>query len=326
MTMGTQVLKIAILDDYAGVAVRLADWADLGDVTVFRDTLTDETALVERLRPFDILCVMRERTPLPGHIIRALPNLRLIVTSGTRNLSIDISAAAERDIPVCGTEMRKTMTAELTMGLILALERRIVVEANSLMFGGWQTGLGRDLHGLTLGLIGLGKVGQQMAALGKAFGMTVAAWSKNLTPDLCAEHGVTHCESLTSLMSQSDVVSVHIVLSDRSRGMIDASALAAMRPDATLINTSRGPIVNTIDLLHSLHQGTLGGAALDVFDFEPLSKGAPIVDADLIESGKLLLAPHLGYASQQTFKLFYSQMAEAVAAWKQGTPIRQLPH
>jgi phosphoglycerate dehydrogenase-like enzyme len=324
MTVDTEPLKIAILDDYAGVAVSLADWADLGNVTTFRDTITDETALLERLRPFDVLCLMRERTPLPGHFIRALPNLKLIVTSGVRNLSIEIAAAAERDIPVCGTEMRKTTTAELTMGLILALERRIVVEANNLRSGGWQTGLGRDLHGLTLGLIGLGKIGQQMAALGKAFGMTVAAWSQNLTPDLCTEHGVTYCESLTSLMGQSDIVSIHVVLSDRSRGMIDAKALAAMRPDATLINTSRGPIVNTTDLLDGLRQGRLAGAALDVFDVEPLSKNDPILDADLIKSGKLLLTPHLGYASQQTFSLFYSQMAEAVAAWQQGTPIRRL--
>lgn len=257
MSKQAKDLKIAILDDYAGVAVNLADWTGLGDVTVFRDTLKDDGAVIARLQPFDVLCVMRERTPLPGHIIRALPNLRLIVTSGNRNLSIDLAVAAERNITVCGTEMRKTMTAEFTMGLILALERRIVVEANSLTSGGWQIGLGRDLHGLTLGLIGLGKVGQQMAALGKAFGMTVKAWSKNLTPELCVENGVGYCDSLTSLMGQSDVVSVHVVLSDRSRGMINAEALAAMRPDATLFNTSRGPIVNTSDLMHALRQVSL---------------------------------------------------------------------
>ncbi len=324
MTKQPQALKIAILDDYAGVAIDLADWAGLGDVTVFQDTLKEDQALIERLHAFDVLCVMRERTPLPGHIIRALPNLRLIVTSGTRNLSIDLAAAAERAIPVCGTDMRKTMTAELTMGLILALERRIVIEANSLTSGGWQTGLGRDLHGLTLGLIGLGKVGQQMAAFGKAFGMQVAAWSQNLSPDLCAEHGVSYCNSLNALMGKSDVVSIHVVLSDRSRGMIDAAALASMRPDATLINTSRGPIVNTIVLLDSLRQGKLAGAAIDVFDVEPLNGDDPIVDSDLINSGKLLLTPHLGYASQQTFRLFYGQMAEAVRAWKQGAPIRRL--
>jgi phosphoglycerate dehydrogenase-like enzyme len=324
MTMQQQTLKIAILDDYAGVAVDLADWSGLGDVTVFRDTLKDEAAVIERLKPFDVLCVMRERTPLPGHIIRALPNLRLIVTSGTRNLSIDLAAAAERNIPVCGTEMRLTMTAELTMGLILALERRIVVEANSLTAGGWQVGLGRDLHGLTLGLVGLGKVGRQMAALGKAFGMSVAAWSQNLTPELCAENGVTYCNSLNSLMGQSDVVSIHVVLSDRSRGLIDAAALAAMRPDATLINTSRGPIVNQSDLLEALRRDRLAGAALDVFDSEPLAGDDPIIDQELIRTGKLLLAPHLGYASLQTFTLFYRQMAEAVAAWKEGNPIRSL--
>ena len=253
-----------------------------------------------------------------------MPNLRLIVTSGNRNLSIDLAAAAERGIPVCGTDMRKTVTAELTMGLILALERRIVVEANSVASGGWQVGMGRDLHGLTLGLVGLGKVGQQMAAISKAFGMTVAAWSKNLTPETCAEHGVKHCDSLQSLMGQSDIVSIHVVLSDRSRGMIDAEALGAMRPNSTLINTSRGPIVNTSDLLEALRQGKLAGAAIDVFDNEPLGSGDPIVDAELISAGKLLLTPHLGYASTQAFGLFYSQMAEAVAAWKTGAPVRLL--
>ncbi|WP_277024563.1 D-2-hydroxyacid dehydrogenase family protein [Paracoccus hibiscisoli] len=317
-------LKIAILDDYADVAVNMADWSDLGDITVFRDTLKDESALIQRLHPFEVLCLMRERTPLPGRIIRALPNLRLIVTSGLRNLSIDLAAAAERGIPVSGTEMRKTMTAELTMGLTLALERRIVVEATSLTASGWQIGLGRDLHGLTLGLVGLGKVGQQMATLGRAFGMRVAAWSQNLTAETCAAHDVNYCDSLHGLLAQSDVVSVHLVLSDRSRGLIDSAALSAMRPTATLINTSRAAIVDTVELLTCLRQGRIAGAALDVFEREPVAADDPILDNELIKSGRLLLTPHLGYASQQTFKMFYAQMAEAVAAWKARSPIRLL--
>ncbi|MGY6412025.1 MAG: NAD(P)-dependent oxidoreductase, partial [Alkalilacustris sp.] len=237
--------RIAILDDYAGAALDLADWSGFPPVTVFRDTLTDPDALAARLAPFDVLCVMRERTPLPGSLLARLPALRLIVTSGMRNQSIDLAAAAARGITVCGTDLRPAATPELTLALILALERRLLPEAGALAAGGWQGALGRDLSGLTLGLVGLGKVGTRVAALGQAFGMQVRAWSPRLTPARAAGHGVEACDSLPALLGASDVVSVHVLLTPQTRGLIGAAELAAMRPDATLINTSRGPVVDT---------------------------------------------------------------------------------
>ncbi|WP_302140384.1 D-2-hydroxyacid dehydrogenase family protein [Halomonas alkalicola] len=317
-------MKIAILDDYGNDALGLADWSGLGEVTVFRDTLKDADELVERLRPFDVLCVMRERTPLPGSLLERLPHLKLIVTSGPRNLSIDLDIAKRQGITVCGTELRKTTTAELTLALMLAVQRRIVIEANHLASGRWQQGLGRDLAGLTLGLVGLGKVGQQVAVLAKAFGMQVAAWSQNLTEATCQAHDVAYADSLEGLLAQSDIVSVHLVLSPRSRGLIGREALRHMRPDACLINTSRGPIIDNVALLEALRAGWLGSAAIDVFEEEPLPGEAAIRDQALIDCGRLLLTPHLGYTSQQTFELFYRQMVEAIKAWRVGAPIRQL--
>ncbi|MGY6634380.1 MAG: D-2-hydroxyacid dehydrogenase family protein [Alkalilacustris sp.] len=317
-------LRIAVLDDYAGAARDLADWSGLGTVTVFGDTLADADALAARLAPFDVLCVMRERTPLPGALLARLPRLRLIVTSGMRNQSIDLAAAAAQGITVCGTDLRPTPTPELTMALILALERRILPEAAALAAGGWQGTLGRDLSGLTLGLVGLGKVGAQVAALGRAFGMRVAAWSPRLTAARAAEHGVVTCDSLIALMERSDVVSVHVLLTDATRGLIGAPELAAMRPDATLINTARGPVVDTAALLAGLRARQPARAGIDVFDREPLPAGDPIRDADLIAEGRLLLTPHLGYASRQTMALFYGQMVEAVRAFAAGAPIRTL--
>ncbi len=316
--------RIAILDDYAGAALELADWSGLGEVTVFGDTLTDPDALAERLAPFDVLCVMRERTPLPATLLERLPRLRLVVTSGLRNQSIDLPAAAARGITVCGTELRPTPTPELTMGLILALERRILPEAQALAAGGWQGALGRDLAGLRLGLVGLGRVGAQVAALGRAFGMEVAAWSPRLTTERAAEHGVLACPTLHDLLGRSDVVSIHVLLTEATRGLIAAPELAAMRPDATLINTSRGPVVDSAALLAGLRAGRPARAGLDVFDREPLPPGDPLVDAELIGEGRLLLTPHLGYVSRQTFALFYGQMVEAIHAWAAGAPIRKL--
>jgi phosphoglycerate dehydrogenase-like enzyme len=315
-------MKIAILDDYADAARRLADWEGLGEISVFHDTITDAEALIARLAPFDVICVMRERTPLPAEILAHLPKLRLIVTTGARNGSIDLATATAKGITICGTQSRKTTTAELSMALMLALNRRIVPEAQSLAHGGWQSGLGRDLAGLTLGLVGLGNIGAQMAALGRAFGMEVAAWSQNLTSERCAEHGVMHCPSLRALMQMSDVVSVHLVLSARSRGLIDAEALAAMKPGAVLINTARGPIVDQLALLNGLRAGRPAMAGIDVFDPEPLPVPHPLRDPELIASGRLLLTPHLGYSTEENFALFYRQTAEAVRAWQAGAPIR----
>ncbi|WP_099865553.1 D-2-hydroxyacid dehydrogenase family protein [Pararhizobium haloflavum] len=317
-------LNIAVLDDYAGVSQQLADWSGLGDITVFNDTIKDEARLIEWLRPFDVICVMRERTPMPASVLKALPNLKLLVSTGVRNLSIDLAAAAEMGVIVCGTELRGNATSELAMALILAANRRVIAEADSLRAGGWQKGLGRDLAGQTLGLVGLGKIGAQMAAHARGFGMSVVAWSQNLTQERCDAIGVERCADLPTLMRVSDTVSIHLVLSDRTRGLIDRDALAAAKDGAVLVNTSRGPIIDQTALLDGLRAGRPALAALDVFDEEPLPKGHPILDPALIESGRLILTPHLGYTTEQTFSLFYRQTVEAIRAWRDGAPIRQM--
>lgn len=316
-------MKIAVLDDYQKQALKLADWDRLdAEVTVFEDTITDHAALVERLRPFEVICLMRERTPMGAELIAALPGLKLIVTTGARNQSIDIAAAAARGVVVSGTESRGTTAAELAMLLILALSRRLLPEALSMATGGWQIGLGRDLHGLTLGLIGLGRLGGQVAALAQPFGMKVIAWSENLTDARCREAGVARAASLTDLMARADAVSVHLVLSERTRGLIGARELGWMKRDAVLVNTSRGPIVESRALLAALENGRLGGAAIDVYDTEPLPPDDPLRHEALIAGGRLLPTPHIGYVTRQTYRLFYEQTVEAIAAWKQGAPIR----
>jgi phosphoglycerate dehydrogenase-like enzyme len=318
-------LRIAVLDDYAGVALQMADWPSLGaEVSVFRDTLTDEDALAARLAPFDVICLMRERTPMPASLIARLPALKLIVTSGPRNLSIDLAAAKARGITVCGTDSRKTTTSELAMLLILALARGLMPEAASMRSGGWQISIGRDLHGLTLGLVGLGNIGAQMAALGRAFGMEVIAWSRNLTQARCAELGVGYRAELTALMADADAVSIHLVLSERTTGLIGAEALTAMKPDGILVNTSRGPIIDDAALLAALRAEPGRRAGLDVFDIEPLPASHPLRDTALIDAGRLLLTPHLGYVTEATWRLFYNQTVEAIAAWAAGAPIREL--
>ncbi|RJL05956.1 D-2-hydroxyacid dehydrogenase family protein [Paracoccus aestuarii] len=315
-------MRIAVLDDYADAARRLADWPADCTVTVFHDTLSDPEALIRRLRPFDIICVMRERTPLTGDIIRALPDLRLIVTTGARNLSIDVAAAEARGIPVCGTESRGSVTAEFVMTAILALSRRILPEANAAAAGHWQQGLGRDLSGLTLGIAGYGRIGRRLADLARPFGMEILAWSRSLTADRAAAEGLRHAATLDEVMAGADVLSVNLVLSDQTRGLIGARELALMRPDALIVNAARGPIVQTAPLLEALHARRLGGAALDVHDIEPLPAGAPVLDPALIADGRLLVTPHLGYVSEQTFRLFYRQTVEAIEAWRAGRPIR----
>lgn len=317
-------MKIAVLDDYQGVAPDLADWDGLdADITFFSDTI-DGPALVERLRPFDVICLMRERTPMPEALIEALPALKLLVTTGMRNASIDLDAAARRGIPVCGTGGRVPTTAQLAMALTLAATRGLVSEAIAMRDGGWQRGVGRDLDGLTLGLVGLGKQGAQMAALARPFGMRLAAWSENLTQERCDALDVTRAPSLDALLAQSDVVSIHVVLSRRTRGLISADAVARMKPDAVLVNTSRGPIVDVDAVLDALRSGRLGAAALDVFDAEPLPAESPLRDRALIDSGRLILTPHIGYVSRQTLEIFYRETVEAIAAWKAGAPVRML--
>ncbi|CAN5803896.1 D-2-hydroxyacid dehydrogenase family protein [soil metagenome] len=316
-------MRIAVLDDWAGAATRMADWHGLGaEVTVFRDTLHGEDALAERLAPFEVLCLMRERTRMPGTLIARLPKLKLIVTTGMRNLAIDGAAAATRGITLCGTETRKTSTSELAMGLLLALSRGIVHEAWAMRGGGWQTGLGRDLDGMTLGLVGLGSIGAQMAERARVFGMEPVAWSQNLTEARCAEVGAGYRPSLGALMADADAVSIHLVLSERTRGLVGAEALAAMKPDAMLINTSRGPIVDAAALIAALRAAPERRAALDVFETEPLPADDPLRDRDLIDRGQLLLTPHLGYVTQATWRLFYAQTVENIHAWKAGRPLR----
>ncbi|MGF1447451.1 MAG: D-2-hydroxyacid dehydrogenase family protein [Pikeienuella sp.] len=317
-------LRIGVLDDYQGVALVLADWDRAGwEVTVFRDTLTGP-ALAERLRPFHVLCLMRERTPMPAELIATLPELRLIVTTGGRNLSIDIAAARARGIPVCGTRSHAPATAQHAMGLILAANRGLVAEALSMRSGGWQQGLGRDLHGLTLGLLGLGRLGSAVADLARPFGMRLIAWSENLTEARCAELGVERASSLAALLAEADTVSVHLVLSERTHGVLGAAALAAMKADAVLVNTSRGPILDWQALLDGLRAGRPAIAAIDVYDDEPLPADHPLRDRALIDAGRLILTPHIGYVARQTYRIFYEDTVEAIDAWAQGMPIREL--
>jgi phosphoglycerate dehydrogenase-like enzyme len=317
-------MKIAVLDDYQDVALSLAGWDALGaEITAFRDTI-DGPALIARLAPFDVICLMRERTPFPAGLIDALPRLRLIVTTGMRNASIDLAAAAARGVTVCGTESRAPATAQLAMTLILSASRRIVPEAVAMRDGGWQIGLGRDLDGLTLGLIGLGRLGAQVAALARPFGMNLLAWSANLTEERCAEVGARRSESLDALLAEADVASIHLVLSARTEGLIGARELAAMKPDALLVNTSRGSIVDWRALLEALRAGRPAAAALDVFVEEPLAPDHPLRDRALIDAGRLLLTPHIGYVSRQTYALFYGQMVEVIAAWQRAAPIREI--
>jgi len=319
-------MKIAVLDDYANVALDMADWSRLerAEITVFNDTIEDFAALVERLSPFDAICMMRERTPFPASLITALPNLKLLVTSGPRNLSIDLTAATSQNVTVCGTESRKTTTSELAMLLMLSLSRNLIPETQAMQSHGWQKDVGRDLNGLSLGLIGLGKIGAQMSVLGKAFGMNVNAWSPNLTADRCSELDVGQAASLPDLMSASDVISVHMVLSERSAGLVGKAAFAAMRKKALFINTSRGPIADEKALIEGMQSGRPWKAALDVYDQEPLPMNHPLRNAELIDSGRLLLSPHLGYVTEQTWQVFYSQTVDAIEAWQKQTPIRVL--
>lgn len=315
-------MKIAVLDDYLGYSDRYADWGDLGrDVTVFRDPIP-EAELAAILAPFDVLCLMRERTPMPAALIDALPNLRLIVTTGMRNLSIDMQAARARGITICGTASRAAATAQLAMTLILVSARNLLGNLNSVARGGWQVDAGRDLEGLTLGLIGLGRLGADVAALARPFGIKMVAWSQNLTDARCAEVGVARAESLDALLEQADVASIHLILSERTRGLIGAAELARMKPDASLVNTSRGAIVDRDALLAALRAGQIANAAIDVFEQEPLPKDSPWRDADLIGSGRLILTPHVGYGALATYERMYRETAEDVRTFAKGAPLR----
>lgn len=315
------MIEIAVLDDYQGIAKDFADWRRLdgrAEVAFFHDTLTDHGALVERLEPFEIVCLMRERTPFPAALIEALPKLKLIVTTGPKNASIDLMAAEARGIAVCGTRSSPHAAAELAFALVMALARRLPQESAALAAGGWQKGIGRDLKGAVLGLAGLGRLGGQMAGFGKAFGMEVIAWSQNLTEERCAELGVRKAAK-EELFRQADFLSVHLQLSERSRGLIGAGELALMKPDAYLVNTSRGPIVQEAALISALEDGVIAGAALDVYDIEPLPADSPLRRAP-----NLLLLPHVGYVSKETYELFYEGTLEVIEAYLEGQLLRPI--
>jgi phosphoglycerate dehydrogenase-like enzyme len=311
--------RVAILDDYQNVALEMADWSRLpGEVelVVFNDHLADMAEVAARLRDFEIVCAMRERTPFPRQLIERLPKLKLLITSGARNASIDVKAAAEHGVTVSGTGSVGHATAELTWGLILALLRHIPQEYRSVTEGGWMSTVGNDLGGKTLGLIGLGRLGARVAAVGKAFDVRIVAWSQNLTPERAAGAGAERVE-LDELLAQSDIVSIHLVLSQRTRGLLGRAELAKMKPTAILVNTSRGPIVDEEALVEALSSGQLRAAGVDVFGEEPLPREHP-----LRRLPNALLTPHIGYVTEESYRRFYGDMVENIQAFLDGKPIR----
>ncbi|MGY1620525.1 D-2-hydroxyacid dehydrogenase family protein [Geodermatophilus sp. SYSU D00691] len=314
--------RIAVLDDYQNAAATYADWSRLpepADVVEFHDHVDDREALVRRLQPFDVIVAMRERTPFPRALLERLPNLRLLVTTGARNASIDVAAAAELGVTVCGTGAHPSGTAELTWALILAVARHVPQEDAAVRAGGWQQTVGLDLAGGSLGVIGLGRLGSRVAQIGQAFGMDVVAWSQNLTPERAAEVGVRRASSKEELLAGADVVTIHLQLSDRTRGLIGRPELSLMKPTAVLVNTSRGPIVDEQALVEALRGGAIHGAGLDVFDQEPLPRHHP-----LRELRRVVLTPHLGYVTARGYEVFYREAVEDVAAWFAGEPLRML--
>lgn len=314
-------VQIAMIDDWQDVARDVVDWSVLepiGQVSFIHDYPGDNDTLAARLGEFEVICVMRERTRFDEDLLRRLPKLKLLVTGGMRNAALDLKAAAAQGIQVCGTDSYKHAAPELTWALIMAATRNLVVEANALRAGLWQQRLGGDLHGKTLAILGLGSIGTRVARFGQVFGMRVIAWSENLTAERAAEVGVT-CVSKQELFEQADVLSIHLVLSERSRGLVDAQALDWMKPSALLVNTARGPIVDEAALIKALQKRRLAGAALDVFEQEPLPAHHPFRTLDTV-----LATPHVGYVSQQNYQQFFSQMIEDIQAWSAGEPIRVL--
>ena len=313
--------RVAILDDYQDVARNLADWNSFPEGTEvwsFTEHLDREDSVANRLKDFDVVVVMRERTPFPRTQMEKLPNLKLLVTTGMRNLSIDLAAAQELGITVCGTRSLGHPTSEFTWGLILALLRHLPEEDREMRRGGWQTTVGTSIRDKVLGIVGLGAQGGRVATVGKAFGMDVVAWSENLTEERCAEFGVKKLGK-DALLTRSDIVSIHQVLSDRTRGLIGARELGLMKPSAVLINTSRGPIVDEPALIEALKTGKIAGAAVDVYDTEPLPTKHPLRRLD-----NLLLTPHLGYVTEENYREMYSQAVEGINAYFNGAPVRVL--
>jgi len=314
-------VQIAVIDDWQDVARDVVDWSvleSIGEVTFVHDYPADNATLVERLGKYEVICVMRERTRFDADLLGLLPNLKLLVTGGMRNAALDMPAAAALGIKVCGTDSYKHAAPELTWALVMAATRDLVKEANALRAGRWQQGLGGDLHGKTLGILGLGSIGQRVAQFGQVFGMRVIAWSENLTAERAEQAGVTYV-SKQQLFEQADVLSVHLVLSERSRGLVDAQALDWMKPTALLVNTARGPIVDETALIKALQKRRIAGAALDVFEQEPLPDLHPFRTLD-----NVLATPHAGYVSRQNYEQFFRQMIEDIQGWAAGEPVRLL--
>jgi phosphoglycerate dehydrogenase-like enzyme len=314
--------RCAILDDYQNVALQMADWSKVTgdvDIKVFNEPLGDRDKVVRALTGFAIVGAMRERTPFPRPVLEALPDLKLLITTGMRNNAIDLAAAKQRGILVCGTPSFGNPTAGIAIGLMLELTRRIGFE-NARLKGGalWQSTIGGDLDGKTLGVIGLGKLGARVAGIAKAFGMKVLAWSQNLAPDKCREAGVDYAGK-DDLFSQADFVSVHVQLSERTRGLIGAKEIGLMKPTAYLINTARSPIVDEAALLAALRDRRIAGAGLDVFETEPLPLDHPLRKLD-----NAVITPHLGYVSVENYRAYFPGMAEDIRAWLDGKPVRVL--
>jgi phosphoglycerate dehydrogenase-like enzyme len=304
--------KIAVVDDYQNAALESADWSvlrDRADIAVFQDHLADADAVIERLLPFDVVCVMRERTPLPRDVIERLPNLKLIASTGSGNASIDVAAASEHGIAVAHTGYRSDPTIEFTWALILASARHMVTESNSVRSGGWQQTVGTDIRGKTLGVLGLGRVGSEVARIGGAFGMNLIAWSQNMTPEAAKAAGAI-LVSKDQLFERADILTIHLVLSSRTRGLVGAAELERMKPTARLINASRGPIVDEQALISALKNKQIAGAAIDVFDIEPLPSSHPFRTLD-----NVLATPHIGYVSHGLYKTFYEDTVSNIRKW-----------
>ncbi|WP_338908052.1 D-2-hydroxyacid dehydrogenase family protein [Streptomyces nigra] len=317
-------LRCALLDDFQDVATGIVDWSPLADdveLVPFTTHFPDEDTLAAALADFDIVVTLRERVPFPASLLARLPRLKLLVASGMRNSVIDYAAAEAHGVTVCGTASSSTPPVELTWALLLGLARGIVEESQALRTGGpWQSTVGADLHGRRLGLLGLGRIGSRVAQVGLAFGMRVTAWSQNLTKEYADEVGVHLAASKEELLADSDFVSVHLALGDRTRGLLGAPELALLKPTAYLINTSRAAIVDQDALLAALHEGRIAGAGVDVFDVEPLPADHPMRTAP-----RLLATPHLGYVSQANYRTYYGQAVEDIQAYLAGSPVRRLP-
>ena len=310
--MNNSPVKIAVLDDYQQVAFKFADWSAItakAEVKVFTDHTVDEKAVIERLLPFNVVCIMRERTPLNRNILSQLPNLKLIVTTGMRKASSDIKAVEELGITLNYTGYLESGAPEMTWALIMAIARHIPQESNNFKSGGWQTTIGGDFKGKTMGILGMGRVGSKIAAYAKAFDMNVIAWSPNLTEEKAAESGA-QLVSKEDLFKQADFVTIHMVLSDRSRGIVGKEDLSLMKSTAYFINTSRGPLVDEAALIETLQQHKIAGAAIDVFNTEPLPTDHPFRKMD-----NLLATSHVGYVTENTYKLFYTDTVKAVEDW-----------